>query len=37
MARQHGFDTWDAFKHHLESPDERSEEPFMRREGDPGG
>ena len=30
MARQHGFDNWDAFKHHLESLDERSQEPFMR-------
>jgi len=30
MARQHGFDRWVAFKHHLESLDERSEEPFMR-------
>lgn len=30
MARQHGFETWDAFKRHLESVGEGDEEPFMR-------
>jgi len=30
MARQHGFDTWAAFRRHLESLHEGDEEPFMR-------
>jgi ankyrin repeat protein len=30
LARQHGFDTWAAFRNHLESLQEGGEEPFMR-------
>lgn len=30
MARQHGFDTWDGFRRHLESLGDGGEEPFLR-------
>jgi ankyrin repeat protein len=30
MARQHGFDTWEAFTRHLESLADGGEEPFLR-------